>query len=463
MLPVAALPIAALLYGVGYWISSVGETPVSAFLQSAGGAVINNMGILFAIGVAIGMAKDNDATAALAALISWLIVTTVLSPGSVAALKGTAVGSVDPAFSKIGNQFIGILSGLNGALCCNRFRSVRLPDALGFFSGKRCVAIISALIASAASVLMFFVWPVIYNALVAFGKTIISLGGIGSAIYVFLNRLLIPFGLHHALNSVFWFDIAGINDLANFWNGSGVFGQSGIYMTGFFPIMMFGLPAGALAMYSCIPKQRRRAAGALLISSAVTSFFTGVTEPLEFSFMFLAPGLYFIHALLSGFSALICSYLPFRIGFNFSGGLIDYVLSFKAPMAQNPLILLPVGLGFAAIYFVVFRAVIIFFDLKTPGREEIREKVSVRETIGSDYALAAAEMIDALGGRDNLLLVDNCVTRLRMEIKERSLIDEDAIRSAGGIAVIYPSKNEVQVVIGPKVQFYADAMRKKLK
>ena len=463
MLPVAALPIAALLYGIGYWISSVNENFLSSFLQSAGGAIINNMGILFAVGVAVGMAKDNDGTAALAALISWLVITAVLSPEGVAALKGISVGQVDPAFSKIANQFIGILSGLNGAVCYNRFRSVKLPDALGFFSGKRSVAIVAASVASVASAVLFFVWPLIYNGLVAFGKTILSLGGTGAAVYVFLNRLLIPFGLHHALNSVFWFDIAGINDLANFWNGSGVFGQSGIYMTGFFPIMMFGLPAGALAMYGWIPKKRRKTAGALLISAAVASFFTGVTEPLEFAFMFLAPGLYFIHALLAGICALICSYLPFRIGFNFSGGLIDYVLSFKAPLAQNPLLLIPIGLGFAAIYYIVFRAAIVFFDLKTPGREDREEKTEVGRSIGSDYALAAADMIDALGGKENILSLDNCVTRLRMEIKERSALDEDAIKTAGGIAVIYPSKKEVQVIIGPKVQFFADAMRQKLK
>lgn len=463
MLPVAALPIAALLYGIGYWIGSVEANVFSSFLQNAGGAIINNMGILFSVGVAVGMAKDNDGTAALAALISWLVITTVLSPDGIAAFRGITVSEVDPAFSKIGNQFIGILSGLNGALCYNRFRNVKLPDALGFFSGKRSVAIVAASIASIAAAVLFFVWPLIYNGLVAFGKVILSLGGVGSAIYVFLNRLLIPFGLHHALNSVFWFDIAGINDLANFWNGSGVFGQCGIYMTGFFPIMMFGLPAGAIAMYASIPKKRRKTAGALLVSAAVASFFTGVTEPLEFAFMFLAPGLYFIHALLAGISAFICSYLPFRIGFNFSGGLIDYVLSFKAPMAQNPLLLIPIGLGFAAIYYIVFSAAIKIFDLKTPGREDREETEFVGESIDSDYALAAADMIGALGGRDNILSLDNCVTRLRMEIKERELLDENAIKTAGGIAVIYPSKQEVQVVIGPKVQFFADAMKEKLK
>ncbi len=468
MLPVAALPIAALLYGIGYWIDAYpwGQgSVVSAFLLSAGGAIIDNMGILFAIGIGIGMALDHDGTAALASLISWLLITTILSPSSVAALRGIATGAVDPAFSKISNQFVGILSGLIGATCYNRFRNTRLPDALGFFSGKRSVAIVSAIVAIVFSVVLFFIWPVIYNGLVAFGKAVLSAGGIGAAIYTFLNRLLIPFGLHHAVNSVFWFDIAGINDLANFWNGSGVYGESGMYMTGFFPIMMFGLPAGALAMYQCIKPERRKVAGALLISAGVASFVTGVTEPLEFSFMFLAPWLYFIHALLAGISALICYYLPFRIGFNFSGGLIDYILSFKAQMARNPLLLIPIGLGFAAIYYAVFRFVIIKFDLKTPGREDEEESEN-EKTITLDsrnWDAFASAILEGLGGSENIVSLDNCVTRLRLEVKDQSAVNVKKIKAAGAPAVIRPSKTSVQVVIGTKVQFVADAMKRLMK
>lgn len=465
MLPVAALPIAALLYGIGYWIDaySWGQgSLVSAFLLSAGGAIINNMGILFAIGVGIGMALDHDGTAALAALISWLLITTILSPESVAALRGVALDTVDPAFSKINNQFVGILSGLIGATCYNKFKNTKLPDALGFFSGKRSVAIVSALVAIVFSVVLFFIWPIIYNGLVGFGKTILSAGGIGAAVYTVLNRLLIPFGLHHAVNSVFWFDIAGINDLANFWNGAGVYGETGMYMTGFFPIMMFGLPAGALAMYHCIKPERRKTAGALLLSAGVASFVTGVTEPLEFSFMFLAPGLYAVHAFLSGISALICYYLPFRIGFNFSGGLIDYILSFKAQMAQNPLLLIPIGLSFAVIYYLVFRFVIKKFDLKTPGREAEDETESEKAiTLDSnDWNIFASAILEGLGGRENIVSLDNCVTRLRLEVKDQSAVNVKKIKDAGAPAVIRPSKTGVQVVIGTQVQFVADALEK---
>lgn len=467
MLPVAALPIAALLYGAGYWIDAYpwGQgSVVSAFLLSAGGAIIDNMGILFAIGVGIGMAHDHDGTSALAALISWLLITTILSPSSVAALRGITLDAVDPAFSKISNQFVGILSGLIGAGCYNRFRNTRLPDALGFFSGKRSVAIVSAAFAIVSSVVLFFIWPVIYNGLVTFGKAILSAGGIGAAIYTLLNRLLIPFGLHHALNSVFWFDIAGINDLANFWNGGGIYGETGMYMTGFFPIMMFGLPAGAIAMYQCIRPERRKAAGALLLSAGVASFVTGVTEPLEFSFMFLAPGLYAVHAVLAGISALICYYLPFRIGFNFSGGLIDYLLCFKAQMAMNPLLLIPIGLGFAAIYYVVFRFVIIRFDLKTPGREDDAVENEQALNIGEDdFDALAARILEGLGGRDNIISLDNCVTRLRLEVRDQSRVNVKRIKATGAPAVIRPSKTSVQVVIGTKVQFVADAMKRLMK
>ena len=468
MLPVAALPIAALLYGIGYWIDAYpwGQgSLVSAFLLSAGGAIINNMGILFAIGVGIGMALDHDGTSALAALISWLLITTILSPGSVASLRGIAIEAVDPAFSKVSNQFVGILSGLIGATCYNKFKNTKLPDALGFFSGKRSVAIISALVAIVFSIILFFIWPIIYNGLVAFGKAILSAGGIGAAIYTFLNRLLIPFGLHHAVNSVFWFDIAGINDLANFWNGTGVYGETGMYMTGFFPIMMFGLPAGALAMYHCIKPERRKVAGALLLSAGVASFITGVTEPLEFSFMFLAPWLYVIHAILAGISALVCYYLPFRIGFNFSGGLIDYILSFKAQMARNPLILIPVGLAFALVYYLVFRFVIQKFDLKTPGREP-EDELEGEKTITLDsknWDAFALAILEGLGGRENITSLDNCVTRLRLEVKDQAAVNVKKIKAAGAPAVIRPSKTSVQVVIGTQVQFVADALAKLIK
>ena len=373
MLPVATLPVASILMGIGYWIDPTGwgaNSVVAAFLLKAGGSLIDNMPILFAIGVAVGMAEDNDGTAALAGLVSWLMITTLLSPGAVAMFKGIEVAAVPAAFAKTQTQFIGILSGLIGAGCYNRFKGTKLPDALGFFSGKRSVAIVTSAVSIFAALILFFIWPLVYGGLVTFGKSIISLGAVGSGIYAFFNRLLIPTGLHHALNSVFWFDVAGINDLGNFWSGKGTLGVTGMYMTGFFPVMMFGLPAGALAMYHTAKDKKKKAVYGLLLAASISSFFTGVTEPLEFAFMFLAPGLYLIHAGLTGVSAIICTLLPVRAGFNFSAGFVDWFLSFKAPMAENPLLLIPIGLAFGVIYYVVFRFAITKFNLKTPGRED---------------------------------------------------------------------------------------------
>lgn len=465
MLPVAALPVASILMGIGYWIDPSGwgaNNVAAAFLLKAGGALIDNMAILFAIGVAVGMSDDNDGTAGLAGLVSWLMITTLLSPAVVSMFKGIPVEEVAAAFSKIQTQFVGIVAGLIGASCYNRFKGTKLPDALGFFSGKRSVAIMTALSSLVAALVLFFVWPVVYNALVSFGEAIISTGAIGSGIYAFFNRLLIPTGLHHALNSVFWFDVAGINDIANFWGGTGTYGEVGMYMTGFFPVMMFGLPAGALAMYHTAKKERRSAVYGLLLAAALSSFFTGVTEPLEFAFMFLAPGLYVLHAGLTGISAIVTTLLPVRAGFNFSAGLVDWVLSFKAPMAENPLWIVPIGLVFAVLYYVSFRFVITKFDLKTPGRED-EDEVSENAAISGDMSELAKAYIEALGGRDNIVSVDNCVTRLRMGVKDNSIIVDKKLTSLGARGVIRPGKGNIQVIVGTNVQFVADAIKAELK
>ena len=391
MLPVAALPVASILMGIGYWIDPTGwgaNNVMAAFLLKAGGALIDNMAILFAIGVAVGMSDDNDGTAGLAGLVSWLMITTLLSPAVVGMFKGIDVAEVPAAFSKIQTQFVGIVAGLIGATCYNKFKNTKLPDALGFFSGKRSVAIMTALASLVAALVLFFVWPVVYNALVSFGKAIVSTGAVGSGIYAFFNRLLIPTGLHHALNSVFWFDVAGINDIGNFWAGTGTQGVTGMYMTGFFPVMMFGLPAGALAMYHTAKDNKKKAVYGLLLAAALSSFFTGVTEPLEFAFMFLAPGLYVVHAALTGVSAIVCTLLPVRAGFNFSAGFVDWILSFKAPMAENPLWLIPIGLVFAILYYVVFRFVITKFNLKTPGREDDDDELSENVAVSGLKLLA---------------------------------------------------------------------------
>ena len=465
MLPVAVLPAAGILYGIGYWIDPSGwgsNNIVAAFCIKAASAIIDQIPILFAIGVSVGMSDDHDGTSALAGLVSWLMITTLLSSGAVAMYRGVDVSEVSAAFGKIQNAFIGILAGIIGSSCYNRFKNTKLPDWLAFFSGKRCVAIVTAACSVLASVILYFIWPLIYGALVAFGTAIVGLGPVGAGIYAMLNRALIPFGLHHALNAVFWFDTAGINDLSNFWAGTGTKGVTGMYMTGFFPVMMFGLPAGALAMYHTAKTNRKKIAASLLIAGSLASFFTGITEPIEFSFMFLAPGLYAIHAVLTGISAIICAALPVRAGFNFSAGLVDFILSFKAPMAENPLLLLPIGLVFGVIYYFVFRFFIEKFDLQTPGREDedFEESELKIQLANDDFTAMAKIILEGLGGKANLKDFDYCATRIRAEIVDYTQVDEKKIKSAGVPGVMRPSKTGVQVIVGPKVQFVYDELKK---
>ena len=467
MLPVACLPIAAILLGVGYWIDPQGwggDNQIAAFLVKAGAAVIDNMPLLFALGISIGMANESDGTSALAGLISWLMIQTLLAPGTVAMIRGTPVEEVSAAFDKINNVFVGILSGLIGSMSYNRFKNTKLPDALAFFSGKRSVAIVAGGISIVAALILFFVWPAIYGVLVLFGESVLSLGAFGAGIYGFFNRLLIPFGLHHALNSVFWFDVAGINDLGNFWSNTGVYGVTGQYMTGFFPVMMFGLPGAALAMYHTAKTKQKKIAAGLLLSAAFASFLTGVTEPLEFSFMFLAPVLYVAHAFLTAVSMTVVAALPIRAGFNFSGGLIDLILSWRTPLAQNPWGVLIAGAAFFVIYYFLFRVIVTKMNLKTPGREDedYTEAESKLVLATSNYGEIAGKILEGLGGKENIASLDNCITRLRVEVREYTNVDEKAIKSAGVSGVIRPSKTSVQVVIGTQVQHVADEIKRLL-
>ena len=464
MLPVAVLPVCSILMGIGYWIDPTGwgaNSAIAAFLIKAGGSIIDNMGILFAIGVGVGMSEDNDGTGGLAALVSWLMITTLLSPAVVGMLKGIPVEEVAPAFGKIATQFTGILAGLIGSTCYNKFKGTKLPSALAFFSGKRSVAIVTAGMSIVAALILFFAWPAIFGALVSFGEMIMGAGAIGAGIYGFFNRLLIPFGLHHALNSVFWFDIAGIDDIGKFWGQieGGVKGVTGMYQAGFFPVMMFGLPAGALAMYHTAKENKKKVAAGLLGAAALSAFFTGVTEPFEFGFMFLAPGLYVVHALLTGITVAVVAALPVRAGFNFSAGFVDWFLSFKAPMALNPIYLLGIGLIVAVIYYVVFRIVIVKFNLKTPGREDDDDETKV-VLANDNFTEVARIVLEGIGGKENVTSIDNCITRLRLEIKDYTKVDEKKIKSAGVAGVIRPGKTSVQVIIGTQVQHVADEFKK---
>lgn len=469
MLPVACLPVCGILMGIGYALCKqtmqggeiTGVIPIIGFfLVKAGGALIDNMSWLFAIGVAVGMSDDNEGTAGLAGLVSWLMITNLLSSATVGVLVG---GEADPAFGKIQNQFIGIVAGLIGATCYNRFKNTRLPDALSFFSGKRCVAIVTAVFSILAAAVLFFIWPVVYGVLVALGASVVGLGAVGVGIYTFLNRLLIPFGLHHALNSVFWFDAAGINDLGTYWAGellNGAGGSAGMYMAGFFPSMMFGLPAAAMAIIHCAKPQRRKEAASLLGAAAICAFICGVTEPFEFAFMFLAPVLYLIYAVLYGVVAAVSVALGFRAGFSFSAGLTDLVFSATLPAAAKTFLILPLGIGAAVVFYLVFRIAIPALDLKTPGREDEDEDETKIELANNDFTAMASIILEGLGGKENVTSVDNCITRLRLEIRDYTAVDEKKIKSAGVSGVIRPSKTSVQVVIGPKVQFVADEFKK---
>ena len=473
MLPVACLPICGILMGIGYALCP--ETmqggditgvvqQIGFFLVKAGGALIDHMAILFAIGVGVGMADDNDGTAGVAALASWLMITNLLSTGTVSVIKTLEEGTTNfIAFSKIENPFIGILAGIIGALCYNRFKSAKLPDWLSFFSGKRCVAIIAGLVSIIASAILLFVWPVLFGALVALGKGIEGLGAVGAGIYAFFNRLLIPFGLHHALNNVFWFDTIGLGDLQHFWAGetsADVSWSLGMYMSGFFPCMMFGIPGAALAMIQTAKSNKKKIAIGLVGSAALCAFVCGVTEPFEFGFMFLAPGLYVIYAILYGIFTTITTLVGFRAGFSFSAGATDLVFSSSLPAAQKTWMIIPLGIAAFIVFYVVFRIAITKFDLKTPGREDDDLDEENITLANDDFTAMAAVILEGLGGSANVKSVDNCITRLRLEINDDNKIDEAKIKSSGAAGIIRPGKGNIQVIIGPKVQFVADEMEK---
>ena len=480
MLPVACLPVAGILSGIGYLLCPAamqgGEITGAAaligyFMVQAALALVDGttMAILFAVGVAVGMADDHDGTAGLAGLVSWLMMTKLLSTGVVTTLFPAIAENPSQtlAFDKIQNAFIGIIAGIIGSACYNKFKNTKLPDWLSFFSGKRCVAIITAGVSIIASAVLLFLWPIVFGALVKLGEAIIGLDAVGAGIYAFLNRLLIPTGLHHALNNVFWFDTIGIGDLSHFWAGdtsADVTWSLGMYMSGFFPCMMFGIPGAALAMVHTAKSNKKKAAIGIVASAAVCAFICGVTEPFEFAFMFLAPVLYLIYALLYGIFTFITVLLGFRAGFSFSAGATDLLFSASLPAAQNTWMIIPLGIAAFLVFYVVFRFAIVKLDLKTPGREDDDVEAEKSAVLANnDYTAVAKTVLEGLGGKENVTSLDNCITRLRMEIKDYTKVDEKKIKSAGVAGIIRPSKTSVQVIVGTKVQFVADEMKKLLK
>ena len=475
MLPVAVLPICGILMGIGYYLCPAtmqgGEVEgiknlIGFFLVKAGSALIENMAILFAIGVGVGMSEKNDGTGGIAALASWLMITTLLSTGVVTTLIPSIADNATKtlAFNKIANPFIGILSGVIGSSCYNKFKNTKLPNWLAFFSGKRCVAIIAGLVSIIVSAVLLFVWPLLFGALVALGDAVAGMGVVGAGIYAFLNRLLIPTGLHHALNNVFWFDTIGLGDLQHFWAGetsADVTWSLGMYMSGFFPCMMFGIPGAALAMIQCAKPAKKKIAIGLVASAAVCSFVCGVTEPFEFGFMFLAPGLYVIYALLYGIFTIVTVALGFRAGFSFSAGATDLLFSSTLPAAQKTVLIIPLGIAAFVVFYFVFLFAIKKFDLKTPGREDddLEEEKNV-QLASDDYTEIAKKILAGCGGKGNIVSIDNCVTRLRLEVRDMTAVNDKAIKAAGVAGVIKPGKTSVQVIVGTKVQFVADAFSK---
>ena len=526
MLPVACLPLCGILMGVGYLLcpasmqggEMTGAVPmIGMFLVKAGGALIDNIAVLFAVGVGVGMADERDGTPAIAALASWLMITTLLKPDNVKPILEmfSANESALLAFAKIENPFIGILSGLIGAWSFNRFKDTSLPEWLAFFSGKRSTIIVSGLVSVAASAVLMVIWPTLFGGLTGLGLWIVGMGTAGAGIYAFLNRLLIPVGLHHALNNVFWFDTIGLGDITHYWAGhtsADVSWSLGMYMSGFFPCMMFGVPGAALAMVHCAPKEKRKAVIGMVASTALCAFVCGITEPFEFSFMFAAPVLYFVYALLYGIFSFITVLIGFRAGFAFSAGATDLLFSASLPAAQKTWLIIPLGAAAFVTFYLVFRFMITAFDLKTPGREgssagegaasgtsaasgagvaAVTSVVSGENTSasaapaasssdtsnpesgssGPDTAEPAREplivencdlyaILDGLGGRPNIDTLDNCVTRLRVEVKDSGAVKDDVLKAAGAKAVVRTGANSVQVVIGLKVQKVADELRK---
>ena len=480
MLPVACLPVAGILSGIGYLLCPAamqgGEITGAAaligyFMVQAALALVDGttMAILFAVGVAVGMADDHEGTAGLAGLVSWLMMTKLLRTGVVTTLFPAIAENPSQtlAFDKIQNAFIGIIAGIIGSACYNKFKDTKLPDWLSFFSGKRCVAIITAGVSIVASAILLFLWPIVFGALVKLGEAIVGMDAVGAGIYAFLNRLLIPTGLHHALNNVFWFDTIGIGDLSHFWAGetsADVTWSLGMYMSGFFPCMMFGIPGAALAMVHTAKSNKKKAAIGIVASAAVCAFICGVTEPFEFAFMFLAPVLYLIYALLYGIFTFITVLVGFRAGFSFSAGATDLLFSASLPAAQKTWLIIPLGIAAFVVFYVVFRFAIVKLDLKTPGREDDDVEAEKSAVLANnDYTAVAKTVLEGLGGKENITSLDNCITRLRLEIKDYTKVDEKKIKSAGIAGIIRPSKTSVQVIVGTKVQFVADEMKKLLK
>lgn len=449
-LPIAVLPVAALLLRFGQ--PDLLNVP---FIAQAGGAIFDNLALIFAIGVASSWSKDSAGAAALAGAVGYFILT-------------KAMVTINPEINM--GVLAGIITGLVGGAVYNRWANIKLPDFLSFFGGKRFVPIATGFFCLVLAAIFGYVWPPVQHAIHAGGEWIVSAGAMGAGIFGFINRLLIPTGLHQVLNTIAWFQIGEFTnaagtvfhgDINRFYAGDGT---AGMFMSGFFPIMMFGLPGAALAMYLAAPKARRPMVGGMLLSVAITAFLTGVTEPLEFLFMFLAPLLYLMHAVLTGISLFVATLLGIHAGFSFSAGAIDYVLMYNLPAAsKNVWMLVVMGAAFFVIYFVLFSAVIRMFNLKTPGREDTTDDVVTSEANSNTeegLTQLATSYIAAVGGTDNLKAIDACITRLRLTVGDSARVSDAMCKRLGASGVVKLNKQTIQVIVGAKAESIGDEMKK---
>ena len=443
MLPIAVLPIAGILLRIGQ--PDVLNMP---FIASAGGAIFDNLAVLFGIGIAVGLAKNNDGAAGLAGAIAHFILL---------ATATTIVAARYPDLKFSVGVLTGIIGGITAGLLYNKFHDIKVPEFLGFFGGRRFVPIITGLFALAEGAILGLIYPIFDLFFTKTGTWIVNSGPIGSFVFGLLNRLLIPTGLHHILNSFVWFVFGTYNektgDLNRFFAGDPNAGQ---FMTGFFPVMMFGVAGAALAMYLTAKKERRSEVGGMLISVALTAFLTGITEPFEFLFMFLSPVLYLIHAVLTGTSMALTYAMGMRDGFSFSAGAIDYFLNFG--IATKPLGIALFGVVYFFLYFVIFYFMIKTFNLKTPGRED--EDVTAMTAPDLGITEETAKYVELLGGIDNIKSIDSCITRLRLTVNDSSNISDAKLKALGAKGVIRPSKDAVQIVLGQKAEKMADELRK---
>ncbi len=444
MLPVAVLPAAGLLLRLGQ-----PDVFNIAFMAKAGGAVFDNLALIFAIGIAVGLSHDNGGAAGLSGAIGYFVLVNGLS-------------TINPDLNM--SVLAGIITGVIAGGLYNKYYNIKLPEFLGFFGGRRFVPIVTAAVMMVMAGIFGVIWAPIQNVINSIGQWIIGAGAVGVFVFGFLNRLLIPFGLHHVLNSFIWFvfgnytDAAGqvwTGDLNRFFHGDPTAGN---FMAGFYLIFMFALPAVALAIYRTSKPENRKAVGGALVSVAFTAFLTGITEPIEFMFMFLAPVLYVLHAILTGLALAVSYTFGILHGFTFSAGAIDYLLNWG--LATNPVMIIPAGLAFGAIYYFVFVWAIKALDIPTPGRmdEELDESATADLNI-SDFS---AKLVERLGGKSNIDTLDACITRLRMTVKDAGAIDESALKSMG-IKGIMKKSNNVQVVVGTRAELIADEMKKAIK